>query len=102
MSVEDALTMLDSRIPLTAGERRMIVNGLYNLAFKAGVDSERNRLRQIAASERSFGHRDFASHIEQAVNTTADAVAEYEDTTTAIRRGLEAKQRNKIDGRYPN
>lgn len=55
-SVEDALVMLDTRVPLLQSERRMIVDGLWRTAFKAGaqqgrlagMEAEKKRLRDIA------------------------------------------------------
>jgi hypothetical protein len=105
IGINDALTMLDSRVPLTTGERKMIVDGLYNLAFREGIESEKNRLMQMAADARSSGHRDFASHIEQAVDPIA-GIAEYEDPTTRIRRRLAEKKHPLIaefsEGKPPN
>ncbi len=76
IGVNDALTMLDSRIPLTASERKMIVEGLYNLAFEAGVRAEKYRAH------------------DELVQIAQNYSDEYEDPTTTIRRGLEEKKRN--------
>jgi hypothetical protein len=71
-SIEDAMTMLDSRLPLTYGERKLIVQSLWDLAFREGA-----RQGRLAG-------------IEHVHNTLRE---EYEDPTTAIRANLTKKAR---------
>ena len=60
-SVDDALAMLDCRVPLINTERQMIVQGLWDTAFRsgarqgrlAGIEAEKKRLGDIAAQWRS-------------------------------------------------
>lgn len=86
VSIDDAMTMLDSRVPLTFAERCTVVKGLYRLAFaegrEAGIKSERARMA-IVGEEIQRG-------VDQAVEQIA---GEYEDTTARIRRQLEEKDR---------
>ena len=59
-SVEDALAMLDCRVPLTSNERKLIVQGLWDAAFRsgarqgrlAGIEAEKKRLGDLAANYR--------------------------------------------------
>ena len=80
VGINDALTMLDSRVPLTAGERKMIVEGLYDLAYKAGERAERLRIKE--AVEKIF---------RDDMHMTPMVTGEYQDPTTTIRRKLEHK-----------
>jgi len=81
------MTMLDSRIPLTYAERKMIIDGLYDLAFKAGMAAHQKQLhdelQEIADNYRAETYRNYRP--------------EYEDPTTTIRRRLEDKDRNGQD-----
>lgn len=110
-SVEDALTMLDSRIPLTARERRLIVESLYDLAFREGARQGRQAGIEHTETEMRHKVRQFclAHDLDTSVWTDclfggAEQRAEYPDPTTAIREKLTAKAaaRTKIDGRYTN
>lgn len=73
VSIEDAMTMLDSRIPLTYSERKMIVEGLWDLAFSEGA--------------------------KQGREAGTEATQEYTDPTTQIRERLMKKAAER--GIYP-
>lgn len=47
LSVEDALTMLDTRIPLLQAEKRMVLQSLWDTAFREGA----RQGRQAAVEE---------------------------------------------------
>lgn len=74
-SVEDALTMLDSRIPLTYAERKFVVQGLYDLAFREGA--RQGRLAGTEAAQAEILH------------------GEYTDPTASIREHLTEKARTR-------
>lgn len=106
-SRQDALDQLDSHIPLLHAERKMIVNSLYDLAFRegakqgrqAGVEHVQNRLREVAAE---ITDRIAYRVLADIADSFDDPRAEYQDPTTAIREKLTNKARTRIDGRYPN
>jgi hypothetical protein len=75
-STEDAIAMLDSRIPLTAKERRLIVESLWHVAFREGA--KQGRLAGIEAAQ-----------------------AEYPDPGTVLREHLTEKARIR-DGLTPH
>lgn len=81
VSKADAMTMLDARIPLTYAERKMIVDGLYDLAYQKGIEAERERFKQAMRGA-----------IER-VEAIPMMTGEYEDPTRAHRRQLEEKDR---------
>lgn len=55
-SPQDAMEMLDSRLPLLHSEKKLITYGLYDLGFRegaaqgrlAGIEAEKKRLKAIA------------------------------------------------------
>lgn len=89
-SIDDAMVMLDSRVPLTYAERKMIVEGLWNLAFEKGVEAERKRLRDLMVKA-----------LDDVKNKTILGAPEYEDPTTSIRRKLEFKSRSRGPDGFP-
>ena len=70
VSVEDAMTMLDTRVPLTHAERRMICQSLYDTGVQEGRTVESARV-------------------------TREEHGEYTDTTAAIRERLTEKARKR-------
>jgi hypothetical protein len=84
-SIDDAVTMLDSRIPLTYRERMMIVQSLWDLAFREGA-----RQGRLAGYEAATA--DALDRLD-AEAVAADVRREYPDTTTVIRKNLTAKAR---------
>lgn len=107
VSVDDAMIMLDSRIPLTYAERKMIVEGLFELGCKTGIEAEKNRLRKIAEELR--GESPVTNTMATLLDSWVDAdgtrwAREYTDPTTQIRENLtrKAAERTKIDGRHLN
>lgn len=79
-SVEDAVNMLDTRIPLLQWEITLIIQSLYDNAFREGAKQGRQ------------------AGIESAnVLATDGTVQEYEEPTTTIRKRLEDKQRQLKD-----
>lgn len=78
-SVEDAMTMLDSRIPLTASERKMIVQGLYDLGRHAGYESAQRQLHEYMQRA--------ANRLGTTLEVT-EGVKEYREPTDVIRERL--------------
>lgn len=111
VSIDDAMTMLDARIPLTHAERKIIVDGLYDLAYQEGAKAEKNRLLTIAEQL-----RDSDTPVNRGVGTVLAAIAntdvhnkavnaqEYADPTAAIRERLtdKAAERVKTNERHVN
>lgn len=103
-SLEDALNMLDSHVPLTFRERKMIITSLYDLAFRdgakqgrqAGTEAVQNIIRgMISALDPSRAGENYAITVLQVLLPVQEqeVAVEYTDTTTVIRRHLEDKQR---------
>jgi hypothetical protein len=97
-SQEDALTQLDSHIPLLHSERKLIVESLYDLAFRdgakqgrqAGVEHVQNRLREIAGATPHAPVRDLLTEIADSFDSPH---AEYRDPGQVLREKLTAKSR---------
>lgn len=98
-SAQDALEMLEEiHIPLTHAEKKLIVESLWDAAFREGARQGRQAGIEHAESVlRNYG-LDWPADVLHAAPQTPRA--EYEDPTTTIRRKL--ADRAKIDGRYTN
>lgn len=98
-SPQDALEMLEEiHIPLTHSEKKLIVESLWDAAFREGARQGRQAgIEHAESTLRNFG-LDWPADVLRAEPRTPRE--EYEDPTIAIRRRLEA--RTKIDGRYTN
>ena len=92
-STEDAISQLDSHIPLVHSERKLIVESLYDLAFRegarqgrlAGIEAAQNHLRTVAAATPYPQVKDLLLEIAASYDSPH---AEYKDPTTAIREKL--------------
>jgi hypothetical protein len=102
-SIDDAVTQLDSRVPLLHSERLLIAQSLYDLAFRegarqgrlAGIEAVQNRLREYAWQLRKYPGRNTDSTDETLDRLAAEfnrTRKEYEDPTVAIRRRLESRR----------
>jgi hypothetical protein len=97
-SVEDAMTQLDTRIPLLYREQLQIVESLYDLGFdtgakqgrEAGIEHVQNRLREIARATTNNASCNLLLDIADSFDSPH---AEYRDPTTMIREKLTAKAR---------
>lgn len=102
-NVEDAIIMLDSRSPLTHQERKFITQSLYDLAFREGARQGRQAgvehvYGQIRAKIAEFNpHSDMDRYTITVLESflPVQEPVEYTDTTIAIRRQLEEKQRTR-------
>ena len=92
--VTDAITQLDSRIPLLHSERELIVQSLWDLAFNtgakqgrmAGVEAVQNHIRSVAADTPAC--RDLLL----AIAASFDAVhGEYTEPGQSLRERLAKK-----------
>lgn len=110
-SLDDAMEMFDSHIPLTYRERKLILQSLYDLAFRegarqgrlAGVAAVQNEVRQALSGidpRRAYPTSFFTGVLRGFL--PREPGEEYADPTTAIRRNLEETTRLKIDGRHVN
>ena len=112
-SAEDAIVMLDSRMPLTHQERKLIVESLYDLAFRegarqgrqAGIESVHAEIRTLIHEYRdqptddrmfAFKRSDIAGLLETLLPPSSPR--EYSDTTQVIREKLAAKARQRVNG----
>lgn len=96
-SLDDAMKMFDSHVPLTFREKKLILESLYDLGFRdgarqgrqAGVEAARTDLkakaRELGCSEKMVSD---LLPLEE-----AEAVTVHQDPTVKIRRHLEDKQR---------
>lgn len=107
VSTEDAVDMLDTRIPLTAREIRQVCQSLYDAARRDGVEYATGVLRRAAAGVEENGDREnqrlagLLLHLADALDKPAEEVtearAEYLDPTQAIREQLTEKARKRDD-----
>lgn len=99
-SLQDALDQLDSHIPLLHAERKLIVQSLWDLAFRegakqgrqAGVEHVQNRLREVAVE---ITDRTSYRVLADIADSFDDPRSEYQDPTTAIRERLAGKARQR-------
>lgn len=102
-SAQDALDQLDSHIPLLHAERKLIVESLYDLAFRdgasqgrlAGVEHVQNRLREIAGATADIQAHNLLLSI---ADSLSDPRAEYRDPGTVLREKLADKVRTRNGG----
>lgn len=106
-SIKDAISQLDSHIPLVHAERELIVQSLWDLAFRegakqgrlAGVEAVQNHLRSVAKDVvlADPAARDLLLAIAATFDTEPEP-KEYRDPTTTIREQLADKARQRDGG----
>jgi len=102
-NVEDAIIMLDSRVPLTHQERKIITQSLYDLAFREGARQGRQAGMEAVYAEIRSKASEYSpsSEIDNYILTVLESFlppsqhGEYTDTTTAIRERLAEKARTR-------
>lgn len=107
VSVEDAVDMLDTRIPLLYREIQQVCQSLYDTGRREGVEYTTGILRRAAARVEESGDPEnqrlaglllhIADVLDKSAEEVTDARAEYLDPTHAIRERLTEKAR-KRDG----
>ena len=104
-SLNDALSMLDSHIPLTFRERKMILTGLYDTAFRDGAKQGRqagteavhadirsavSQLQNDPAVQAPMSRVDVVELLEALLPPVPVQAVEYRDPTDVIREKLAA------------
>ena len=83
-SIDDALTQLDTRVPLLHSELVLIVQSLYDLAFREGA--RQGRQAGVEAMQN-------AGREQEDPGLLVDPGLSYRDPTTIIRERLAATER---------
>lgn len=90
-SLDDALKMFDSHIPLTHRERKLILQSLYDLAFKAGkeegVEMAQNIVKAMLDSNVPLDY-----HQKEMINTSLYDLAFQEGARQGRQAGYEAAE----------
>lgn len=101
-NLADAFAMFDGHVPLTAREKKLILQSLYDLAFRegarqgrqAGIEHMQNQVR--ARIDQLDPQHEVDHHIIGIMESLLPQPVphmEYPDPTTTIRTALENKQR---------
>lgn len=102
-SVKDAIEQLDSHIPLVHAERKLVVQSLWDAAFRdgakqgrqAGVEAVQNHLRSVAKDTPDPYTHDLLLALAATFDTEP---GEYHDPGTVLRENLAAKARQRDGG----
>lgn len=102
-SLADALTMLDSHVPLTYRERKLIVESLYDLAFREGARQGRQAGTESVYAEIRSKAAEYSpsNEVDNYIITVLETLlppsqrGEYADPTAVIRENLADRARTR-------
>lgn len=109
-SLADAMAMMDSHVPLTHRERKLIMTSLYDLAFRQGADQGRQagveavqnviKATMDAIDPETDAGLYAIAVLRELLPAETPVVGEYADTTQVIREKLAVEaQRQRNNGK---